>query len=68
MNQRPHLLRSFLVIASLATGAAESKAEDERLLATMSDLCAQALERARLYDSEHRIALRLHRGTKARAR
>jgi GAF domain-containing protein len=36
-------------------------AEDERLLATMTDLCAQALERARLYESEHRIALRLQR-------
>jgi hypothetical protein len=35
--------------------------EDERLLATMTDLCAQALERARLYESEHRIALRLQR-------
>jgi hypothetical protein len=27
----------------------------------MTDLCAQALERARLYESEHRIALRLQR-------
>jgi PAS domain S-box-containing protein len=35
--------------------------EDQRLLATMSDLCAQALERAQLYESEHRIALRLQR-------
>src|SRR5262249_29299923 len=36
-------------------------AADERLLATMADLCAQALERARLYENEHRIALRLQR-------
>jgi len=35
--------------------------EDERLLQTMTELCAQALERARLYESEHRIALRLQR-------
>jgi serine phosphatase RsbU (regulator of sigma subunit)/anti-sigma regulatory factor (Ser/Thr protein kinase) len=34
---------------------------DERLLETMTDLCAQALERARLYENEHRIALRLQR-------
>jgi serine phosphatase RsbU (regulator of sigma subunit) len=35
--------------------------EDERLLATMADLCAQAIERARLYESERRIANRLQR-------
>jgi serine phosphatase RsbU (regulator of sigma subunit)/anti-sigma regulatory factor (Ser/Thr protein kinase) len=35
--------------------------EDERLLETMTELCAQALERARLYENEHRIALRLQR-------
>jgi serine phosphatase RsbU (regulator of sigma subunit) len=35
--------------------------EDERLLATMADLCAQAIERARLYESERRIAYRLQR-------
>lgn len=35
--------------------------EDERLLRTMADLCAQAIERAQLYESEHRIALRLQR-------
>jgi serine phosphatase RsbU (regulator of sigma subunit) len=35
--------------------------EDERLLATMADLCSQAIERARLYESERRIANRLQR-------
>jgi serine phosphatase RsbU (regulator of sigma subunit)/anti-sigma regulatory factor (Ser/Thr protein kinase) len=35
--------------------------DDERLLAAMAALCAQALERARLYESEHLIALRLQR-------
>jgi serine phosphatase RsbU (regulator of sigma subunit) len=35
--------------------------EDRRLLATMADLCAQAIERARLYESERRIANRLQR-------
>src|SRR5262245_36513312 len=35
--------------------------EDERLLATMAHLCAQAIERARLYESERRIANRLQR-------
>lgn len=32
---------------------------DERALASMADLCAQALERAPLYENQHRIALRL---------
>jgi GAF domain-containing protein/anti-sigma regulatory factor (Ser/Thr protein kinase) len=32
---------------------------DAQLLATMADLCAQAIERARLYESEHHIAQRL---------
>ncbi len=35
--------------------------EDQRLLATMVDLCAQAIERARLYESERTIASRLQR-------
>jgi serine phosphatase RsbU (regulator of sigma subunit)/anti-sigma regulatory factor (Ser/Thr protein kinase)/transcriptional regulator with GAF, ATPase, and Fis domain len=35
--------------------------DDERLLAAMAALCAQALERSRLYESEHLIALRLQR-------
>jgi PAS domain S-box-containing protein len=35
--------------------------EDERLLATMADLCAQAIVRAEMYDSEHQIAARLQR-------
>ncbi len=35
--------------------------DDERLLATMAALCGQAIERARLYESEHHIALRLQR-------
>ena len=35
--------------------------EDRRLLATMADLCAQAVERARFYESEHQIAYRLQR-------
>ena len=34
---------------------------DEQLLSTMARLCAQALERAHLYESEHAIALRLQR-------
>jgi len=34
---------------------------DEQLLSTMTRLCAQALERAHLYESEHVIALRLQR-------
>jgi serine phosphatase RsbU (regulator of sigma subunit)/anti-sigma regulatory factor (Ser/Thr protein kinase) len=33
--------------------------EDQGLLATMADLCAQAVERARLYEEEHQIAHRL---------
>ena len=37
----------------------ELTVEDERLLATMARLCAQAFERAQLYEREHRIALRL---------
>ena len=37
----------------------ELTADDERLLATMARLCAQAYERAQLYEREHRIALRL---------
>jgi serine phosphatase RsbU (regulator of sigma subunit)/transcriptional regulator with GAF, ATPase, and Fis domain/anti-sigma regulatory factor (Ser/Thr protein kinase) len=35
--------------------------DDERLLAAMAELCGQALERSRLYESEHQIALRLQR-------
>src|SRR5262249_30524462 len=35
--------------------------DDERLLAAMAELCAQALERSRLYANEHLIALRLQR-------
>ena len=34
---------------------------DEQLLSTMARLCAQALERAHVYESEHVIALRLQR-------
>ena len=37
----------------------ELTADDERLLATMARICAQAYERAQLYEREHRIALRL---------
>src|SRR5262245_47029099 len=37
----------------------EVSVEDERLLETMADLCAQAIERARSYEMEHQIAHRL---------
>jgi len=37
----------------------EVSVEDQGLLATMADLCAQAIERARLYEEEHQIAHRL---------
>ena len=45
--------------ASSSSTEEELTADDERLLATMARLCAQAYERAQLYEREHRIALRL---------
>jgi PAS domain S-box-containing protein len=51
--------RKIGVFALVFEAARELSADDEQLLATMADLCGQAIERARLYESEHQIAHRL---------